>query len=112
MKNLIRAIDFSVDHNQLIEDTNRIMEKYPFNKENQICFQNTKDSPPDPYQGTGDSRLDHCPMYGLEERDFTEFNRKTTRNSISGGDADIIFRAIFFREGCTVSTRIPHFFIS
>ena len=40
MKNLIRAIDFSVDHNQLIEDTNRIMEKYPFNKENQICFQN------------------------------------------------------------------------
>ena len=38
MKNLIRAIDFSVDHNQLIEDTNRIMEKYPFNKENQICL--------------------------------------------------------------------------
>ena len=74
MTNLIRAIDFSVDHNQLIEDTHRIMEKYPFNKENQICFQNTKDSPPDPYQGTGDSRLDHCPMYGLEERDFTEFN--------------------------------------
>ena len=74
MTELIRATDFSVDHKQLVDDTNRIIEMYPFNKQNQICFQNTKDSPPDPYQGTGDSRLDHCPMYGSEERDFTEFN--------------------------------------
>ena len=45
MTDLITATDFSVDHNQLIEDTHRIMEKYPLNKENQICFQNTKESP-------------------------------------------------------------------
>ena len=40
MTELIRATDFSVDHKQLVDDTNRIIEMYPFNKQNQICFQN------------------------------------------------------------------------
>ena len=31
MTELIRATDFSVDHKQLVDDTNRIIEMYPFN---------------------------------------------------------------------------------
>ena len=74
MSELISAIDYSVDFKQLAKDTKLVLDKYPFNNHNQICFQNTVGVEADPYQGTGDSRLDHCPMYGLEESDFTEFN--------------------------------------
>lgn len=72
-QNLITPIDFSVDVSRLIEDTRAALVKYPFNNHNQICFQNTT-TDYDVYQGTGDSRLDHCPMYGLAEEEFVNFN--------------------------------------
>lgn len=84
-QNLITPIDFSVDVGRLIADTRAVLAKYPFNNHNQVCFQNTSDSF-DVYQGTGDSRLDHCPMYGLLEEDFTYFNTEFT---------DTIFWEIF-----------------
>tara|TARA_B110000305_G_C19460497_1_gene653998 strand:+ start:855 stop:1376 length:522 start_codon:yes stop_codon:yes gene_type:complete len=72
-QNLITAIDYKIDINKLQKDTTKVLETYPFNKHNQICFQNTNINY-NPYQGTGDSRLDHCPMYGLQEEDFIVFN--------------------------------------
>jgi hypothetical protein len=73
-KNLITPISYKINIDQLKHDSAVVLDKYPFNNHNQICFQNTQGVKSDPYQGTGDSRLDHCPMYGLEESDFTEFN--------------------------------------
>lgn len=72
-QHLITPTNFDIDVTRLTTDTLKVLEKYPFNNHNQICFQNTSDNF-DVYQGTGDSRLDHCPMYGLEEKDFTFFN--------------------------------------
>jgi hypothetical protein len=73
MNNLISKIDYKVDPVILKDQTMEILKKFPFNKQNQICFQNTSENY-DVYQGTGDARLSHCPMYGLEEKDFKFFN--------------------------------------
>ena len=40
-QNLITAIDYKIDINKLQKDTTKVLETYPFNKHNQICFQNT-----------------------------------------------------------------------
>jgi hypothetical protein len=73
-KNLITPISYKINIDQLKHDSAVVLDKYPFNNHNQICFQNTPGVDLDPYQGTGDSRLDHCPMYGLQEEDFKIFN--------------------------------------
>lgn len=73
MKNLIHKIDLKVDIDKLKEDCNYVLSQYDFNKHNQICFQNTTEDY-DVYEGTGDARLSHCPMYGLKETDFKYFN--------------------------------------
>ena len=81
----IEPIEFSVDINRLILDSKKVLSKYPFNDHNQVCFQNTSKEF-DVYQGTGDSRLPHCPTYGLPEKDFVYFNEEFT---------DTIFCEIF-----------------
>ena len=73
-QNLITPINFEVDIDRLKHDSAKALEKFPFNNHNQICFVNTSGDNLDPYEGTGDSRLSHCPMYGLKEEDFNIFN--------------------------------------
>lgn len=70
---LIFPTDYKVDVERLKADTYKVLEEYPINEHNQICLQNTSENW-DVYQGTGDSRLSHSPMYGYKEKDFTYFN--------------------------------------
>lgn len=74
MKKLINTVDYKIDVNRLQNDCINILKKYKFNEHNQICFQNTSSEVQDVYEGTGDARLSHCPMYGLLEEDFNYFN--------------------------------------
>jgi hypothetical protein len=85
MNNLITPINFKIDIDVLKLETTEILKKFSFNKENQICFQNTS-TMYNVYEGTGDSRLSHCPMYGLKEEDFKFFNPEFS---------DTIFKKIF-----------------
>ena len=47
---------------------------HPFPKDNQLCFLNTQDHEPDPYQGTGNKLNPEAKMYKQNEENFTVFN--------------------------------------
>ena len=100
-QNLITSTNFSVDVSKLKHDASVILAEYPFNNHNQICFQNTTDNY-DVYQGTGDSRLDHCPMYGLNEEDFTNFNP-----AFAGTIFEEIFETFPFKIGRMRLMKVP-----
>lgn len=102
MSLLIKEIDFSVDIAELQRDCSLILSNYTFNEHNQICFQNTSPDKADVYEGTGDARLSHCPMYGLKEQDFKYFNAEFDKT---------VFRKIFdtfpYKIGRMRLTKLP-----
>ena len=70
---MIERLDFKVDIDQLLKETRTILNRYPVNDQNQICFQNTKPDLNDVYEGTGDTRLRQSPSYEKDEKDFIHF---------------------------------------
>ena len=71
---MIEKLDFKVNIDQLLKETRTILNRYPVNDQNQICFQNTKPDLNDVYEGTGDTRLRQSPSYEKDEKDFIYFN--------------------------------------
>lgn len=50
------------------------IKQYPWPKENQLCFLNTSDVPPNPYQGIGNQFAVGYPISGRLDNEFTVFN--------------------------------------
>jgi hypothetical protein len=73
---MIQKLQYKIDIEQLQFETKKILDKYPVNEQNQICFQNTKPNLNDVYEGTGDARLPYCPTYNKPEKDFIYFNNE------------------------------------
>ena len=73
---MLNKIQYQVSIDRLVADTHKVLSNYSFNRQNQICFQNTKFGMNNVYEGTGDSRLPDSPMYQKNEKDFIYFNEK------------------------------------